>query len=274
MVEIVPSANTLSHAAGQSFTVSLNKGQIYNLMGTTTGNDGVDLSGTRIRSINTGSTGCKKIAVFSGSGRCSIACDYSNFPSSDNLFQQAFPKTAWGKKYFTVPTSTLTNNYFRIAVSDPSTVVTIDGVQATNLVNDFYYEITANTPKSIVSDKPVLVSQYITSTDACGNSSNNNGDPEMIYLSPIEQTIDKITLNSTSHAAINPNYHYINVVMKTSGVSSFKLDGLNIASNFVPLAGDPTYSYVQRKTTAGIHTLEADSGFNAIAYGYGSAESY
>src|SRR5215210_102662 len=272
MVEIVPSANTLSHAAGQSFTVSLNKGQIYNLMGTTTGNDGVDLSGTRIRSINTGSTGCKKIAVFSGSGRSSIACDYSNFPSSDNLFQQAFPKTAWGKKYFTVPTSTLTNNYFRIAVSDPSTVVTIDGVQATNLVNDFYYEITANTPKSVLSDKPVLVSQYITSTDACANSSNNNGDPEMIYLSPVEQTIDKITLNSTSHYQITS--HYINVVIKTSAVNSFTLDGVSLDSAFKTHPGNPAYSFAVFPVEKGSHTLKADSGFNAIAYGYGIKESY
>ncbi len=272
VVEITPSANTLTHAAGQTFTVTLNKGQIYNLMGTTTENDGVDLSGTRIRSISTGNAGCKKIAVFSGSGRSSIACDYRNFPSSDNLFQQAFPKTAWGKKYFTVPTSTLTNNYFRIAVSDPSTVVTIDGVQAPNLINGFYYEITSDTPKSIVSDKPVMVSQYITSTDACGNSSNNNGDPEMIYLSPVEQTIDKITLNSTNHYQITS--HYINVVIKTSAVNSFTLDGVSSASAFKIHSGDPAYSFAVFPVKQGSHTLKADSGFNAIAYGYGIKESY
>src|SRR4051794_15587757 len=147
VVEITPSANTLTHPAGQTFSIPLNKGQVYNLMGTTNGNNGVDLTGTRIKSVGTGTTGCKRIAVFSGAGRVSINCENA-ITSSDNLIQQAFPQSAWGKKFLTVPTSNLPNNYFRIAVSDPTTVVTIDGVKATNLLNNFYYEITANTPKS------------------------------------------------------------------------------------------------------------------------------
>ncbi|WP_018614638.1 T9SS C-terminal target domain-containing protein [Segetibacter koreensis] len=272
LVEITPSAKTQTHAAGQPFTVALNKGQIFNVMGATTGNDGVDLSGTRIRSISTGSAGCKRIAVYSGSGRSSIACDYSTFPSSDNLFQQAFPQNVWGKKFLTVPTSELSNNYFRIAVSDPTTVVTIDGVRATNLINNFYYEIMANAPKSILSDKPIMVAQYITSADACNNVSDGKGDPEMIYISPVEQTIDKITLNSTSHYQITS--HYINVVIKTSAVNSFTLDGASSPSAFKTHPADPAFSYAVFPVKQGSHSLKADSGFNAIAYGYGVKESY
>ncbi len=276
MVEITPSVNTIKHLAGQTFTVALNKGQIYNLMGTTSDKNGVDLTGTRIRSVSTGSSGCKRIAVFSGSGRVSINCENA-VTSSDNLFQQVFPQSVWGKKFLTVPTTNLPNNYFRIAVSDPATIVTIDGVRATNLINNFYYEITANTPKSIVSNKPVMVAQYITSsnddvTSPCGNSSGSNGDPEMIYLSPLEQTIDKITLNSTNHYQITS--HYINVIIKTSAVNSFTLDGVSSASAFKTHPGDPAYSFAVFPVQQGSHSLNADSGFNAIAYGYGIRESY
>jgi hypothetical protein len=102
-VEIIPSGNTLNHSANQSFSVTLNKGQVYNLMGTTNGNTGVDLTGTRIRSISTGAAGCKKIAVFSGSGRAAISCDVNGPAHSDNLIQQVFPRAAWGRKYLTVP---------------------------------------------------------------------------------------------------------------------------------------------------------------------------
>jgi gliding motility-associated-like protein len=272
-VEITPSANTLNHAAGQPFVVTLNKGEIYNLMGTTNGDNGVDLTGTRIRSISTGLTGCKKIAVFSGSGRLSINCDNA-ISSSDNVIQQVFPRTAWGRKYLTVPTAELPNNFFRIAVSDPSTKVTVDGTPLSNLTNGFYYEITANTPKLILADKPVMVSQYITSANipTCGNSSNNGGDPEMIYLSPIEQTIDKITLNSTNHYKITA--HYINVIIKSSAVNSFTLDGTKVLSFFTPHPQDAAYSYAVFKVENGAHNLKADSGFNAIAYGYGILESY
>ncbi|MEJ7683036.1 MAG: hypothetical protein WKG06_35310 [Segetibacter sp.] len=98
MVEITPSANTLKHQAGQTFTVTLNKGQIYNIMGTTSGNDGVDLTGTRIRSVSTGSSGCKRISVFSGSGRVSINCENA-VTSSDNFFSRYFLKVH-GEKGF------------------------------------------------------------------------------------------------------------------------------------------------------------------------------
>jgi gliding motility-associated-like protein len=241
------------------------------------GYNGVDLTGTRIRSVSTGASGCKKIAVFSGSGRVSISCDNS-ITTSDNLIQQAFPKSAWGRKFLTVPTSKLPNNYYRVAVNDPSTVVTINGVKATNLINQFYYEFMSNTPVSIVADKPIMVAQYITSTNisnaipTCGNSFNANGDPEMIYLSPVEQTIDKITLNSTSHHNITT--HYINVVIKSSAISSFTLDGVSSPAAFATHPRDAAYSYAVFTVTKGNHTLKADSGFNAIAYGYGPTESY
>lgn len=280
-VEITPSANTLTHPAGTSFTVVLNKGEIYNLMGKTFENNGEDLSGTRIRSISSGSAGCKKIAVFSGSGRLSINCDNTYATTSDNVIQQVFPKNAWGKRFLTVPTSKLTNNYFRIAVSDPSTIVTVNGVRITNLSRNFYYEFLTNTPQSIVADKPVMVAQYITSANSsdgptCGNTNNVNGephgDPEMIYLSPIEQTIDNITLNSTEHYQIAS--HYINVIIKSSAVNSFTLDNQGKASSFVKHPQDPAYSFAVFSVGKGAHSLKADSGFNAIAYGYGVLESY
>ena len=136
-VEITPSAPTLTHAAGVSFIVTLNKGEIYNLMGKTFENNGEDLSGTRIRSISAGASGCKKIAVFSGSGRLSINCDNTYATTSDNIIQQVFPRTAWGRKFLTAPTAKLTNNYFRIAVTDPTTNVSVNGVRITNLVEVF-----------------------------------------------------------------------------------------------------------------------------------------
>lgn len=56
-------------------------------------------------------------------------------------------------------------NYFRIAVLDPSTVVKLNGVTMTGLINNFYYQVAAtNQPNSIQSDKPVMVAQYITTS--------------------------------------------------------------------------------------------------------------
>ncbi|HEY0039442.1 MAG TPA: PKD domain-containing protein, partial [Flavisolibacter sp.] len=118
--------------------------------------------------------------------------------------------------------------------------------------------------------KPIMVAQVITSQGECSNGAP--GDPEVIYLSPVEQNIDKVILNSTSNFSINQ--HWINVVIKATAVSNFRIDGMAATGSFVPHPRDPGYAYAQLSVGAGQHTLSADSGFNAIAYGYGSTESY
>lgn len=277
-VEITPSASTLTHVAGVAFTTTLNKGEVFNLLGALTGGSGsdqtgVDLSGTRIRTVSSGAGGCKKIAVFAGTGKLNIRCTTSSGGSSaDNVIQQMFPSSAWGKKYITVPTKNMDNNFFRVMISDPATVVRLNGQQLTNLQINRFYQFQTNQPSVIEADQPVMVAQYISTANQCGNTVlGSNGDPEMICLSPVEQTISNITLNSTSHYAITS--HFINVVMKTAATSTLRLDG-NPVLSFQPVSTSQDYSYAQVPVGAGFHSLQADSGFNAIAYGYGSAESY
>ncbi|MEO5647254.1 MAG: PKD domain-containing protein, partial [Chitinophagaceae bacterium] len=281
-VEITPSATTIGgQVAGTPFTVNLTQGQVYNVMGTLTGLTGVDLTGSKVRSISSGNGSCKKIAVFSGSGKLNINCGANQGTSADNFIQQAFPRSAWGKKYLTVPTAQLPNNFFRICVANPLTNVTVNGLPISGLINNFYYDIpVSNTPNRIEADQPIMVAQYITTAalninnPTCGNRHTTNsgwGDPEMIYLSSVEQTIDKITLNSTNR--FNILDHWINIVIKIAAINSVRLDGVPV-SGWQTHNQDPGYAYAQVNVNAGAHTLLADSGFNAIAYGYGPAESY
>ena len=271
IVEVTPTANTQQHLAGVSFRDTLMQGDVLNLLGTIFGNSGVDLTGTKIKSVASSTGQCKKIAVFSGSGKVDITCPSGNTGSADNYIQQVFPSTAWGQKYFTAPTKDLPFNYFRILVKDPTTVIKLNGVVQSGIINNLYYDLPlSNLPNLIESDKPVLVAQYITTQGACGNGSP--GDPEMIYLSPVEQTIDKVTLNSTQHSNITK--HYINVIIKTKSVNSFRIDNNLPAVAFILHPQDASYSYTQIPVSVGAHTIQADSGFNAIAYGYGNAESY
>ncbi|MBC7586768.1 MAG: PKD domain-containing protein, partial [Chitinophagaceae bacterium] len=272
-VEVTPSAATQNHAAGVAFTQVLQKGEILNLMGQLNGLLGVDLTGTRIRTVSTGTGGCKRIAVYCGTGKLNIRCGTTAASSADNTIQQMFPSNAWGKKYVTIPTFNMPNNFFRVMVNDPTTIVKLNGITLTGLVNSRYYQFQSNVTNIVEADKAIMVAQYITTAGNCGNTFiGTNGDPEMIYLSSVEQTINQITLNSTFHANITS--HYINVVLKTSSKGTFTKDGVNSSASFITLPGDPTYSYAQFPVTAGIHNLYCDSGYNAIAYGYGGAESY
>lgn len=71
LVEITPASNTTDgNLANVPFQKTLQKGEIYQVLGTAstvaTGGvyTGVDMTGSRIRSISTGTGGCKRIAVF------------------------------------------------------------------------------------------------------------------------------------------------------------------------------------------------------------------
>ncbi len=284
-IEITPQADQIGvvttpssggWTAGTTYTVNLTQGQIYNVMGilTTAANPwkGVDLTGSKIKSINNG-TGCKKISVFSGTGRISITCN-ANSSSSDNYMVQAMPRNAWGKKYLTVPADgNQANNIYRVCVSSPAAVVKINGVvTALPLQNNFYYEIAStNQPMLIEADSAIMVAQYFTSQNACGNG--NPGDPEVIYLSAVEQSINKVLWNATPNFAINS--HYYNVVIPNTGtaLSSFRLDG-NPVAGWVTHPQEPNFSYLRMAVGAGPRVIQSDSSFNAIAYGFANAESY
>ncbi|MCC7399903.1 MAG: PKD domain-containing protein [Chitinophagaceae bacterium] len=280
-VQITPSAPTINHPAGVPFTVNMTQGQVYNVMGQLTNNTsmpytGVDLTGSTIKSISTGTGSCKRIAVFSGSGRISITCNNAA-SSSDNYMVQAFPKSAWGKFYLTSPTGgVMFNNIFRICVADPTTAVSVNGAPiAAALQNNFYYELPVTaSPQLIQSDKPILVVQYITSQGACGNGAQP-GDPEVIYLSPVEQNISKVIWNATKNFQILQNYINVIIPNKGTAISSITLDGLPVpASSFYIHPQAPGYSYATLPVSTGQHIISSDSGFNAIAYGFGNAESY
>jgi len=303
------------YPAGVTDTIVLNRGQVFNAMGYISGSGsnsavGLDLSGTSVR------TNCdKKIAVFAGNGRCLVSTPtYCTDPrsGSDNLIQQMIPQVAWGTKYLTVPTKTMEYNLFRIYKQDPAATVnlTINGTASTITAAELYKSLGSNEPMVITSDKPISVTQFIIAGEqgvcAGGGSNNANGnngygDPEMIILSAAQQAIKNVSVYSPNFKnAPSTSGSYLNVVIKTGGVSSFKLDLttnptqmvdtgqssytgnsfgaaplIPIVNAFKPFPSDPTYSWAKFKVATGTqHRMQSDSGFNAIAYGMGGGESY
>ena len=227
-VEITPSDTTEGGSpAGVKFTVNLSKGEIYNVFGKAVSATGPakDMTGSKIKSV-AGSDGvCHPVAVFSGSSRITICGT-----SGDIMQQQIFPASAWGTTYLTynsVSTADVTQtntNYYRIAVRDPTTIVKRNGVVLSGLINNFYYEFSSNKGDYITANKPILMSQYFPSMQSCPGYSGN-GDPEMFFLSPLEQSINKASFYSTSNQNIVNNY--VAIIIKTAGVSSLLIDGSN-----------------------------------------------
>mgnify|MGYP000612067269 CR=1 FL=1 len=279
-VQITPTATTLS-GKSSAYTVTLaNAGDVYQVLFTARS----DISGTKVQAIAGSGGSCKKIAVFSSTTWSAFGC--STAGSGDNLYQQLFPVVAWGKNFLTAPTKTRISDIVRVYVADASTVVTktengitttLTGLNATGN----YYQYTTGNATFIQADKPISTVQFMT-TQACQNGATI-GDPEMIVLNPIEQTINNITVFSAYPTWVPPNQSqisncYLNIIIRTNAVSSFKINGSSPSSSFIPIAGTQ-YSYLQEEITNSvktnpISTLTADSSFIAIAYGLGNVESY
>jgi hypothetical protein len=119
VIEVTPAALTRAgKPAGVPFTVTLNRGEIYQTMaGPETGASKPEMTGTKIRSIANAAGDCYPIAVFSGSSRTTNPASCGS-GGGDNDNQQCFPTQTWGKRYLTAPTSNsntpsalMTNSY-------------------------------------------------------------------------------------------------------------------------------------------------------------------
>jgi gliding motility-associated-like protein len=264
---------------GTPYTVILNKGQVFQVLATS---QSLELSGSTVRSVPNSADTCYPIAVFSGSSRTSLNIGCGS--GGDFMMQQNFPATAWGKHYLTAPSSASTDatllqeNVYRIAVRDPLTKVWKNGTLMTGLVNGHYYQFNSATADYIESDKPIMVAQFLT------GSCTGVGDPELIYISPIEQGINKVGFYRNNREAIVSNL--LTMVIPTNGLGSLVItDGTTVETpdhvydhpaNGTPSLRGVNYSVVVKRWTSAQQQVrvQSDSSFTAITYGLGSVESY
>lgn len=292
-VDINPSANVQNGWVpnggpfGGNYRVKLNKGDCYQVLGTIiSGSEGVDLSGSYVKSVANNQGQCFPIAVFSGSTRTGIGCGTSAGSSGDLIIQQIFPYQAWGTKYLTAPTSndagpnasSNMTNIYRVLVKDPATIVKRNNVVLTGIINNRYYQYESNTPDYIETNKPVLLAQFMSSSGNCSGTSGD-GDPEMFYISPVEQAVKTTQFYRNDQDAIDLNF--ITLVIPNEGLSSLKIDGINylaypVAERFVYPHSQPGYSVVSKRwaTGTGSSTVTSDMPFTGVVYGLGSVESY
>jgi len=279
VIEITPSVPTRNgRVAGIPFTVTLMKGSIYQLVGAPLGaGKGAELTGTKVRSLPNAAGNCYPVGVFSGSSRTAIGCTAAMGSTGDNNIQQVFPAQAWGKRYLAAPTSTDNNaaifhtNIYKVVVKDPATVVKRNGAVLSGLVNNTYYQFESNTAEDIEANGPIMVAQFMTSAGVC---LSGNGDPEMIYLSPIEQGIKRTQFYRNTTESINVNY--LTLIIPTTGLASLKIDGSNSFTHTYPHPNAAGYTVVVKRWNAvkAQCIVESDVAFTAITYGLGSVESY
>lgn len=285
-VEIIPSQLTRGGSAGagipagDTFRIFLNRGETYQMMADGSSASKPEFTGTKVKSIANNQGECFPIAVFAGSSRTSNPQPCGS-GGGDNDNQQCLPTQVWGKRYLTSAFSngsgagTFMTCSYKIIVKDPATVVRRNGVPLAGLVGNTHYIVEGSNQHELFdADKPIMVAQFMTG-GACLNG-GNIGDPEMIYLSPIEQGINKIGFFRNNRDGITVNY--LSLIIHKNGVPSLRIDGTGLATfNLVQThPRDTNYRVVVKRWTSAFvpATASSDSDFVAITYGLGSVESY
>ncbi|RXK82937.1 PKD domain-containing protein [Filimonas effusa] len=298
VVEITPAVPTRGgRPAGQPFQVTLNKGDIYQVMGLNP--RGMEMSGTRLTAVANRFGKCYPFGAFAGSGNTTnpMACSEGRgdlFVDAD--MYQLFPFQAWGTRYLTAPFSNSSiparNQFtgYKIVVSDPTTVVKVNGtaLNVSTLKNNFYYHESASADL-IEADKPVMVAQLMGSGALCGGGSPTLNDPDILFISPVAQGINKIGFFRNNRQTIQVNYLTLIVNNQGTGLSSLRIDGQPLSA--IPSADlytyphprDRNYNVIVRRwanfplfpaTPPGQCLVYSDSSFTAVTYGLGPQETY
>ncbi len=278
-VEITPTTALESgKVAGTPFTITLSKGQIYQVQskftdGSASNSSSVgDLSGTRVRVIN----GCGKINLFSGMRSVRIPSNACG-TAVDHLYTQVFPINILGRKHVLMPFMTNTKGYvFRVIATKPNTKISVNGVYIGSVRNaGTYYtqDITSAVAACVTADSPIYVIQYMKNGGTCSGTSGGYGDPAILIMPDQSQKLLKTVVGTAT--TNNMNRHYINILVATSAKNAVKLNGTLLSgASFVDVAC-AGHSYLQvNVANPSTNTVECDSGLIVVVYGMGQFESY
>ena len=271
MVEIQLTSDTKDgHHAGNVFFVVLDAGQCYQVQSVPLGELDGNLSGTRVRSLEG-----KKIAVFAGDRGTYIPDSDPFCGAADMIFEQMLPIDTWGKRFIVTSTERRYYDMVLVTAANDNCQVFVDGVLQTTIeaFETYEFEMHPDAPAILLeTSEPAEVFMYLTGA-LYHQSDPLIGDPSMVRISPLEQTMDYVTFPIFANG--HCTYHYVNIVVATALVQNMVLDGQNIASRFSEVASYPEYSFAKIQLVSGVHTLSNSmGGFVAHAYGMGLGESY
>ena len=299
-IDIIPNGDTFDgHLNGQLYTITLNQGETYYMVT----KKGDRLAGTHITARQD-----KKIAVYCGVPITNIP---TGIAARDCLFEQPMPVEYWGTQFIVTRSLEKNGNLIGITATQRGTEIKVDGyTQATINEGETYYimlqsagDPNGNKPGEspidlvvtadaayIETSCPCAVYNYDTGNSYKGKTTDEivggKGDPSSVWVSPIQQKINKITFGTCYTDKTKD--HFLNVVTETATCQNTKLIALYGATQldktnllvWTPVPGNPTYSYARAKIgdastkQYSVFRLENSKGFTATVYGNGEDESY
>lgn len=260
-VEIIPSVDAGSHPAGQMFTVTLNRLEIYQLNTNTE-----DLTGTYIKSS-------APVTVMGGH-KCADVPSLSRSPTGgrigwcDHLAEMIPPLETWGQSFMTIPLATrLNGDIIRILAAENGTGVSINGETIITLNRGELFETVLTDFSEINATGPIMVAQYSPGQAFDGVAA----DPFMMLIPPNEQFLYHYNFAAPADGF---SRNFVNVVVPTTSADRVLLDGSLVDATLFSVIGSSGFSGAQLPLTPGSHTIEADQPLGIYVYGFDAYDSY
>lgn len=252
-ITIIPTSTTSKkHPAGEPFNVKLRRGDVYQVTSLSEPK-GSDLTGSHIVSD-------KKIAVFSGH-QCAYVPE--GVVGCNHLVEQLPPVATWGNNFFVGMLGGRSKYTIRVVASQNNTKIYENSkLAATINAGEFYENIEVFQNEQITTDHPVMVAQYSQGF----LNGDSVGDPMMLLISPIEQYLKASRFATPKTGQWK---HYVNIVVRTSGIATIQLDGKPVDQTLFSKVGNGEYSIGQIQVMYGSHKIEADEFFGMSSYGFG-----
>ncbi|WP_075351198.1 PKD domain-containing protein [Algoriphagus marinus] len=269
-IEITPSAPTVNTIpAGSTIRITLNEGESYQVKANG------DLTGSRVKVVNSDLTDCKVVAVFGGNKTTSAGTCGT---SGDHMFQQAYPLESWGKSFIHIPLEGRTSGEIvKVLASQNGTSVRVNGqtVGTLNAGKFLKLEFGKNEVASIETSKPSTVA-VIAKSAACNEFGVAPlGDPSIFTLSPNNQRLKSITFSAGKLiGSFNQDIvHYLEIIVPKGTGDQTLVNGIPVGYAFAEVPG-ADFEFARVTINKGVNSVSNPEGFLGYAYGSGSIESY
>lgn len=243
--------------AGETFTVAMQQGDVYQVQSTTTPGKKNDLTGSLF-------TSNKPIAFFAGHTCAQIPMEV-NF--CDQLLEMEPPITSWGRQFYIGRFESKQEYAIRALASEPNTQVFMNNQLVAKLdkAGDFYENNHVRDNAYLTTNKPILLAQYAQSSDA---DTLKVGDPFMLFITPTEQFLPYYRFLTPIKGDW---HHYINLCVPTDVISTLKLDGQGGFAKYFKPIGISRFAIAQIEIGFGSHTVSCNKPFGLYSYGFGVA---
>ena len=258
-VEITLRSTTPSLTPDSVYSFTLDEGECVQLRTF----PGYEISGGKAEVLTTG----HKISLF-----CGNFCTYAGgCGACDLLIEQVPPKSTLGRTFLIAPLKNHFNGYIIEVAASETTIVERDGIIVDTLQEGEVYHYDVNSERSvcITTDVPVIVSQIMKGK---GCNGSGNGDPALVYISPVEQLISHAIITTSNTNIISQ--HFLSIIIPKAGIDSLYIDGVIVPRSKLAASNCGDFYWYTDSVNPGTHAIKNYFGFLAYIYGTGGYESY